>query len=305
MKENNKNVHTLEVFTYENALETINNWAKEQLNIKGVSFNKSGKIPFFIQYLNYLSKSIILKPRKVEKSKKFKIRPENESGFKKLYNSLELGLDANPYLSKQILDARKVDGMLDNFGIKHFHLGGVINDKFSSRTEEIALAIITDDEVFFVTSKPHGKNYRDIWYDKDVIEIVHEERPDLIEHCRVSMFEELSNDISDTRDIKAFRDANVNTTITLDNGTLYMPFNLGQSLAGFSAMFSIQMIGVAKDIHFLVSNVVQQQINEGFRTTSCEISQLNFTMNGKLQSIELKLNNGKIDRYLGFYKQRE
>lgn len=117
------------------------------------------------------------------------------------------------------------------------------------------------------------------------------------------MFEELSNDISDTGDIKNLRDANVNTTITLDNGTSYMPFNLGQSLAGFSAMFSVKMINVAKDIHSLISTITQEQINIGFQIKTCEVSQLNFLADGRLQFIELKLSDGKDDKYLEFYKE--
>lgn len=296
------NINDLNLFTYGDALNAINNWAKDQLILKSVNFNNSGKIPFFVQYLNYLSKLIRSKPRRVNKARNFEITPENDDGFMELVNAFESGLDINPYLSKGVLDAKKVDGMLDNFGIKHFHLGNVTNDKFSSRTGEIALAIVTDDEVFFVTSKQHGKGYGDIWYEKDVVEIVHKERPDLIEHCKVSLFSEISNPVSKTSDIKTFRNNNINTPITLDDGTSYMPFNLGQSLAGFSTLSSLEMIGVAKDIHFLVNNVVKEQLYEGFKTTHCEVSQLKFSVHGKPQFIEIKLNNGEIDKYLDFYK---
>lgn len=303
MGKNVGNISNLDLFTYEDALKTINNWAKEQLILKNINFNNSGKVPFFVQYLNYLSKLISSNPRTVEKARNFEINPENYDGFMELVNGFELGLDINPYLSKGILSAEKVDGMLDNFGVKHFHLGNEIENNFFKRTGEIALAIITDDEVFFIASKQHGKGHGDIWYEKDVIEIVNEERPELIEHCKVSMFEELSNDISDTGDIKNLRDANVNTTITLDNGTSYMPFNLGQSLAGFSAMFSVKMINVAKDIHSLISTITQEQINIGFQIKNCEVSQLNFLADGRLQFIELKLSDGKDDKYLEFYKE--
>ena len=304
MGKNVENISNLDLFTYEDALNTINNWAKEQLILKIVNFKNSGEIPFFVQYLNYLSKLIITNPRKVEKARNFEITPKNYDGFVELVNAFELGLDINPYLSKGILNAEKVDGMLDNFGVKHFHLGNKIENNFFKRTGEIALAIVTNDEVFFIASKQHGKGHGDIWYEKDVIEIVHEERPDLIEHCKVSEFEELSNDISDTNDIKTLRDANLNTAITLDDGTSYMPFNLGQSLAGFSAMFSVKMINVAKDIHSLISTIIQEQINIGFQINNCEISKLNFLADGRPQFIELKLSDGKSDKYLEFYKEQ-
>lgn len=152
MGKNVGNISNLDLFTYEDALKTINNWAKEQLILKNINFNNSGKVPFFVQYLNYLSKLISSNPRTVEKARNFEINPENYDGFMELVNGFELGLDINPYLSKGILSAEKVDGMLDNFGVKHFHLGNEIENNFFKRTGEIALAIITDDEVFFIAS---------------------------------------------------------------------------------------------------------------------------------------------------------
>lgn len=305
MKKEVRSIHELDLFTYEDALNAINSWAKDQLILKSVDFNNSGKIPFFVQYLNYLSKLIRSKPRRVNKARSFKITPENNDGFMELVNAFESGLDINPYLSKGILNAKSIDGMLDNFGVKHFHLGNELENKFFKRTGEIALAIVTNDEVFFIASKQHGKGHGDIWYEKDVLEIVHQERPDLIEHCRVSMFEELSNDIFDTKDIKALRNANVNTTITLDNGTSYMPFNLGQSLAGFSAMFSIQMIAVAKNIQAIVSNVIQEHTNKEFQIKHCKINKLNFSIDGKLRLIELELNDGVNHKHLKLYDNKE
>lgn len=304
MGKNIGNISNLDLFTYEDALNEINSWAKNQLILKNINFNNSGKIPFFVQYLNYLSKLISSKPRRVNKARNFEVTPENNDGFMELVNAFESGLDINPYLSKGILNAKTIDGMLDNFGVKHFHLGNELEDKFFKRTGEIALAIVTNDEIFFIASKQHGKGHGDIWYEKDVIEIVHEERPDLIEHCKVSMFEKLSNDISDTNDIKNLRNANLNTAITLDDGTSYMPFNLGQSLAGFSVMFSVKMINVAKDIHSLISTTIQEQINIGFQIKNCEISQLNFLADGRPKFIELKLSDGKSDKYLEFDKEQ-
>ncbi|MGO2279538.1 hypothetical protein [Psychrobacter sp. AOP7-D1-21] len=304
MGKNIGNISNLDLFTYEDVLNEINSWAKNQLVLKNINFNNSGKIPFFVQYLNYLSKLISSKPRRVNKARNFEVNPENNDGFIELVKAFESGLDINPYLSKGILNAKTIDGMLDNFGVKHFHLGKKLKDKFFKRTGEIALAIVTNDEVFFIVSKQHGKGHGDIWYEKDVIEIVHEERPDLIEHCKVSMFEKLSNNISDTNDIKKLRNANLNTAITLDDGISYMPFNLGQSLAGFSVMFSVTMINVAKDIHSLISATIQEQINIGFQIKNCEISQLNFLADGKPKFIELKLSDGKSDKYLEFDKEQ-
>ncbi len=246
MGKNIGNVSNLDLFTYEDALNEINSWAKDQLILKSINFNDSGKIPFFVQYLNYLSKLISSKPRRVNKARNFEVTPENNDGFMELVNAFESGLDINPYLSKGILNAKSIDGMLDNFGIKHFHLGEVIENGFIKRTGEVALGFVTNDEVFFIISKQHGKGHGDIWYEKDVLEIIHKEKPKLIEHCKVKYMTDISPIISDTNDIKSNRNANINSGITLDDGSVYMPNNLGQTLAGFGMEHTMKMQYIAK-----------------------------------------------------------
>ena len=220
-------------FTYDDALVIVNNWAKDKFIKENIDYDESGEVLYFIQYLNYRSKLVIAKPRNVVLSKQFSISPENKKGFDRLKEKLINGEDVNAYLSKSSIIANSVDGMLDNFGIKHFHLGEIVKNDFIKRTGEIALGLVTDSEVFFVVSKQHGKGYGDIWYEKDVLEIIHKEKPSLISHCKVENMIDISPTISDTKDIKYYRNSNINGAITLDDGSTYMPFNLGQTLAGY------------------------------------------------------------------------
>ena len=215
-------------FTYDDALLIVNNWAKDKFIKENIDYDESGEVPYFIQYLNYRSKLVIAKPRNVVLSKQFSISPENKKGFDRLKEKLINGEDVNAYLSKSSIIANSVDGMLDYFGIKHFHLGEIVKNDFIKRTGEIALGLVTDSEVFFVVSKQHGKGYGYIWYETDVLEVIHKEKPDLIKHCKVENMIDISLTISDTKDIKSLRDLNINSAITLDDGSIYMPLNLGQ-----------------------------------------------------------------------------
>ena len=108
----NENIDALKLFTYEDAFKMISSWSNTQLLVKNISFDKLGKIPFFIQYLNYLSKSITLKSRKVSKANIFEVSSGNQEGFNKLVVSIKSGLDINLYLSKGVLNAKVIDGML-------------------------------------------------------------------------------------------------------------------------------------------------------------------------------------------------
>lgn len=276
-----------ETFTYENAFIALQEWVKGIFIKEKIEYDDSGEIPLFIQYLNYHSKLVAIKPRKVNLSKNFSVNAKNQAGLDDLIFKLTNGVDVNSYLSKLSIKADEVDGMLDNFGIKHFHLGKNTENGFIQRTQEIALAIVTDDEVFFITSKLHGKGFSKIWYEKDVLEIIHKERPDLIKHCKVDNLVDISPSISKTKDIRKFRDANINGAITLDDGTCYLPYNLGQTLSGFSLIHTMTMTELAHDICTLVNNICKD--NKSIRFL--KINKIEIDMNGIPKFIEFQFYN--------------
>jgi hypothetical protein len=280
-------------FTYDDALLIVNNWAKDKFIKENIDYDESGEVPYFIQYLNYRSKLVIAKPRNVVLSKQFSISPENKKGFDRLKEKLINGEDVNAYLSKSSIIANSVDGMLDNFGIKHFHLGEIVKNDFIERTGEIALGLVTDSEVFFVVSKQHGKGYGDIWYEKDVLEKIHKEKPNLI--CKVENMIDISSIISDTKDIKFYRNSNINGAITLDDGSATIPFNLGQSLAGFSISYTMKIQYIAKNIFNLANKLLKN-------SDSIEVTKFDLTEEGELKFLEFKLWNGNKYVLVPFFR---
>lgn len=283
-------------FTYNDALLIVNNWAKNKFITENIDYDESEEVPYFIQYLNYRSKLVIAKPRKVVLSKQFSISPENEKGFDILKEKLINGENVNAYLSKSSIIANSVDGMLDNFGIKHFHLGEMIENNFIKRTGEIALGVVTDSEVFFVVSKQHGKGHGDIWYEKDVLEIIHKENPKLIEHCKVKYAIDISPVVSDTKDIKSDRNSNVNSAISLDDGSAYMPYNLGQTLAGFSVNHTIYMLNISRSI-FDRANAL---LESNKKILSIEVSKFDLTEKVQPKFLEFKLWDGNSYDFVPF-----
>lgn len=292
----------LKSFTYDNACVALQNWAKEILMEEEIEYDDSGEIPLFIQYLNYHSKMVTVKPRKVSLSKNFSVDAENQSGLDDLIDKLTNGIDVNLYLSKASIKANETDGMFDNFGIKHFHLGKNIKNGFVQRTKEIALAIVTDDEVFFVVSKLHGVGHSKMWYEKDVLEILHKERPDLIEHCKVDNFIDISHTMSKTKDIRNFRNSNINGVIELDDGTCYMPYNLGQTLSGFRIAHMMIMTSFAHHMREMVNGVYETNNSIVFS----KINQLEIDASGKPVFIEMQFYDDlkKDYEYFEFSKSK-
>lgn len=215
--------------TYNEIHQALNEWANKELSSKNIKFADKNE---FIQYLNYTNKLISHKPRIVSFSKSFEVSDGNKQGLGFLVEKLKNGQNVNAHLSKLTGNAKHIDYLLDGYGVKHFHLGISEKDNFVERTGELALAFITQEEAFFITSKEHGD---ETWYGKDVLEIIHKERPDLIKHAKVKGVCGTEPKITSVEDIKLCRQNQLSIAIELDDRTVYFQNDLGTSLAGYSS----------------------------------------------------------------------
>lgn len=245
-----------EIFAMCNKL--INDWAIHTMQEMGVQFDVNSNNAPYLQLLNHQKKLIQPKPRKVSYAANFKVSDENSEGIKNLVASIENGDDVNKYLSKLIFKGNISDGMLDHFGCKHFHLGNEQVGDFIKRTGEIALAFVTDDEIFFIETKLHGKDHALIWYEDNVIRILHNERPDLIKKFKAKYMKNISPSPSNPEDLKKMRDINVNNYVVIDNETAYAPINLGNTLGGLGIEFTQLYIAHAKSIF----NTIYKTLND-------------------------------------------
>lgn len=291
------------IITYQEILIALNDWAKSELLSKNIKFNENKDQ--FIQYLNYFNKLISNNKRKVSCSKCFKVSDENESGLNKLIKKMEKGEDVNCHLSKLIGNAENIDYLLDGYGIKHFHLGVEKKGNFIKRTGELALGFITKEEVFFITTKNHGD---DTWYGKDVLEILHKERPDLIEHAKVRGVCGVEPKITSIADIKYCRKNQLSIAIELDDGTVYFQNDLGTTLAGYSSSHFFNQQHIAKSIMNYINENILQETNSLINSINLKI--INITPNSEILGelsiyhiIDNKLINEIIPLHLEKRKQ--
>lgn len=203
--------------SFEAVAKAVNEWAKVELKRRALATNRN--FSAFMQLQNYLSKVIVTKPRKVSCSESLIVPKNFYNEFEELKSHFIKGEDVNGYLSRRLKKAFFTDGLLDNYGIHHFHFE-------KTGTLEIILAIVTVDEVFFIETKGHGQKYPYTWVDKSVLEVIHKERPDLMPCIKYSSINtELG--IREKEDIKILRENGYNFMITLDDGTIYMPAGHG------------------------------------------------------------------------------
>lgn len=239
--------------------QSINDWSINTMQQNGIKFDIASVNAPYLQFLNHRGKLISNKPRVVSYSSTFQINEENREGLNNLVSDIKHGNDINKHLSKLINNAKIPDGMLDHFGCKHFHLGNVLEGAFIKRTGEIALAFVSDDEIFFIEAKTHGGNTSQlIWFEQSVVEILHNERPSLISKYKVEGFKDITPKFTDPNDIKTMRGINVNTYIIIDDTTAYSPMNLGSTLGGLGVELTMKYIHIQKSmsraIHDFLNN---------------------------------------------------
>lgn len=268
--------------SYESVDLAVNSFAEKKAMFLGLNLDPLA--PAYMQLSNYLSKKIKATPRKVTVSKKFKIPADYLVGYKNLLNKIKIGQDINLYLSKGIENPIFSDRFLDDYGCVHFHLGSTLENGYVKRTGPVALAFVTDQEIFFIETKFHGKDYPYTWTDKSVLEILHEEKPHFIARNKVSTLKEISPSISNAETIKNLRSNGYGFGVTLNDGTVYMPSKFGpvsvktskkKKYSTLASEHLLWMMHSTREIYFLINKYVKDfKLKNNCTITKIEILDL-------------------------------
>lgn len=257
-------------FSYDSVSRAIDSFAVNEIKARKLKFDP--KAPAYMQLSNYLSKLIKKKPRSVTTSKNFNVPDEHLIGYENLVQRIENGEDVNIYLSKGVNNPMFSDRFLDDYGCVHFHLGKGLDGKYIQRTGPVALAFVTEDEIFFIETKPHGKDFPYTWSNKSVLEILHRERPHFISKNKITTLKDISPKISNEEDIKNLRNNGYAFGVTLDDGSVYMPAKFGPvtvgssqkkkeknySLSSLASEHMLRMMHCTREIYFFVTQYIQK-----------------------------------------------
>ena len=181
-------------------------------------------------------------PRKIHKCKSFTCPDKYQKGLDSLENVIRNGGDLIPYLSRQIVDARKNDRMLFVLGIIHFHLGiKQINNKslFVEGTDDILYAFIYEQDCYFIKIDKHGH-----WVDTELLRLLHNDFPKVLTPWKLK---DVSPGQLSDNDRKKLWNKNVITLIEINN-EVYAPPGWGTSVMGTSIT---ARINYDRYIHYL------------------------------------------------------
>ena len=194
-----------------------------------------------IKYFTVVLRLIEKKPRAIYKSKDFSCPSNLVRGLSILESKIKSGESLFPHQSKSIARLSSEDKMLYAWSIYHFHLGESIDSSgFITRTGPILFAFITDDAVYMIDIKSHGS-----WSDKGLIQILYNNWPSLLDSWKVNGTSEVN---FDSEAITQLRRSNINTIITLDDGSCFMGPGLGFTTAGTPAEATLKVNNIKHHI---------------------------------------------------------
>jgi hypothetical protein len=187
-----------------------------------------------ITYFNLQRRRISSRPRKLLISKEFSCPPVNSAGLELIKEKGTKGEDLIPHQSTRLLDPIFDDDLLNDWDIHHLHLGMTIQPNgFVERTGPVLFARVTNDSIFLIDVMVHGRGHQP-WIKKKLIEIIHTNWPDSIEHLKLKGIHSVEFNPSD-ENIGELREGNVNVILQMADGTIYPPLGGGFMTSGVSA----------------------------------------------------------------------
>lgn len=220
--------------TYEVKMNLIEDW-DNHLNDRMMRMGYRPKQGGYnsLDYHKAMKKLIPVHPRKVHYSKEFSCPDECKVALDKIVSAIESGKNLLPYMSKQVIRPSKNDGLLNDWNIHHFHLNEDFEKDtiFIKRSDWLLLAFVSDDAVYCINIYPHKKPY--LWTHIKLIEIIHNNWPELIEKNRINGMIGLAEKFND-RSYSEIRKANAITMLELGENQVYAMIGGGYSSDGSS-----------------------------------------------------------------------
>lgn len=173
-------------------------------------------------YANVQHRRVPQRPRKVHKAA-YSVPAHLGAGEQALLGKAEAGDDLRPYQSTRLEKAEFDDGMLNDFGIQHFHLGTVPHPAkpgFMGRTEPVLFALVKDDDFYSLGCYAHGA-----WSQTALLDLIHATWPNVIASSSPNIMSGmpilgLRRNFTDA-EVETLRKAGVNALTQRPDGTVH------------------------------------------------------------------------------------
>lgn len=238
----------------------LNDIAKDYLKKEHIQL-KHEKEPY-LDYLIYQLQVVENRPRVIKYSKSFSCPSNYKSQLAFIENKIKKGESLKPFFTKRITNLNNCDYLLYDWGVYHLHLSNYIGRSgIAMRSNYLLLAIIKPDTVYFLGVVAH--NNVNLWEDKNILDIMKNNWPELINPYCIKNVVELAQNYSD-EDIKKLRRNNINYIVNLTDAFAVGPGN-GYALDGTPQKAVIQKLSdfkllysMTKSIKFTIPNIINK-----------------------------------------------
>jgi hypothetical protein len=180
-------------------------------------------------FFDSLRRRPAVRKRKVWEADDFHCPPELTPGWELLRTKVVNGKDIGPHQGCDHASLRNLDGLLNEWGVHHLHLGTkpyFKDNRYIDRTPPLLFALITNDDFYAINIYEHGG-----WESMSVIESLHRNWPQVISQSRIKG---IQGEALTEKERKMLRNSNIQTASTVSDGTVYMAIGGGVASSGVS-----------------------------------------------------------------------
>ncbi len=175
-------------------------------------------------YFNLLHRLVKPVPRRVLRSREFTCPVDLQSGLSLVEGKIIRGENLWPHLSRKLFKPKFNDGILNDWGIHHLHLGIVVQPNgFIKGTGPVLFARFDETTAYLIDTRSHGA-----WTEQECLCILHRNWPASIEQFKRKGItgQRLSDD-----QLKVLRAKNCNVALDVD-GVAYIGMGGGVAASG-------------------------------------------------------------------------
>lgn len=221
---------------------------------------------------------------------------KNRTEIAYLVSTLSNGEDVNPFLSKQVKGQhqnKKTDLLRFEWGIYHIHF------EEGGKGDEMLFVYFDDNEAYLLDILLHENDGAQhiTWTNTDLIQILHDNWPHVISHM---IFKTDSGEIISQEERKTMRKKAANTSVTVADGTEYMPIGGGFTSSKHPQKAAINTLRMIRRTEELESIVLNNEHNINSRLL---FNESNTNLNVKLEltdGLNLKVINTANKRSFEF-----
>jgi hypothetical protein len=225
-----------EVVTSGDSLDFVRDWRehlKTELKASGYPSQGVSDSDIPLCYFNLLRRMVNPVPRTILKSREFTCPAPLLAGLALVESKIVRGENLQPHLSRKLLKPFFNDGMLNDWGIHHLHLGDVVEpDGFAKRSEPVLFVRFDESTAYLIDTRKHGA-----WTEQECLRILHRNWPASIQQYKREGLtgEQLSDDT-----LKVVRSKNLNVALDVD-GVAYMGMGGGVVASGAAISVRVQI----------------------------------------------------------------